>query len=60
MHSIIFNFFNQSISPGIVKTEFFGRASKADDIEKAVESTDDRVANVNYTYVYIVSLNECV
>ncbi|XP_003384816.1 PREDICTED: dehydrogenase/reductase SDR family member 11-like [Amphimedon queenslandica] len=34
-----------SISPGIVKTEFFGRAIKSDDIEKVVESTDDRVAN---------------
>ncbi|XP_019855960.1 PREDICTED: dehydrogenase/reductase SDR family member 11-like isoform X4 [Amphimedon queenslandica] len=34
-----------SISPGVVKTEIFGRAFKAEDIQKAVEDVDKLISN---------------
>ena len=45
MQHCVSNF--QSISPGVVKTEFAGRLLKAEDMEKAVESVDDFIPNVS-------------
>ena len=42
-----FKICTKSISPGVVKTEVFGRAFKVEDMQKAVESIDKHISNVS-------------
>ena len=49
--------FPQSISPGLVRTEFLGRASNAKDLEQSKKYYDKICAEVHHNYTLLLNFN---
>ena len=49
--------FPQSVSPGLVRTEFLGRASNAKDLEQSKKYYDKICAEVHHNYTLLLNFN---